>query len=478
MNIQLILSIIALFLTIGAAINSESLRIALPLLVVAGILLLIPFFLKENKKQKNRQLITISIFLLVAAINLIIIRADVFFNYDPASIKLTQFKDEIATLVPKQGIKIITFLEKQKRAAAFRKTFKEISKKIEYENYDPVIFPDKARKYGITQYGTGVVVYKNRQIKLERLKLRTILAAINLVLEKYKETNICFLTGQKLIDPYQNGLEGGSGLAKLLDENGVKWSSVNLVRITQEKLQGCSVLILAIGENDLVEEEIKTIQSFILGRQKGLFLMIDDDALMEKEDALWLEDMLPAKISQIKIRRSSEAAVTFGKGVVLSDQMGSFAQKVLEPLLLEEPIIIEKNTKPGWQSKTLASVAGESRELIEINKGKLELSDPYSAISQLIMSANGERAVLIGDVQWATNRYINRAGNANFFLNGVLWLLHELQGDDKAAFISYVPPASEMINISDEGLIWFKRIFVFILPSFLFVILFVVWRKL
>ncbi|MFH1874306.1 MAG: hypothetical protein ABH859_03860 [Pseudomonadota bacterium] len=477
MSIQLILSLIALILTIGAAFNSDSLRVALPLLGVAGVLLLTPFFLKENKQQKFRQLIIISSFLLIAAINLIIIRADVFFNYNPDSLRLAEFKAEIKVLMPKEGLQIISFLDNKKKAENLHQYFQEISKNIYYANYDPAIFPDQARKYGVTQYGTAVVVYQGRQIKLERLDLRTIFAAINLVLEKYQGTEVCFLTSQSKFDPYKSGLEGGAEAAKLLDENGLSWSAIKLTRITKDRLAKCNVLILTIENPVLTDEEKQAIQEYILAGDRGLFLMLEDQAL-EPSIQSWLEKMLPMQVTSIKIRQNKDAAIPFSAGIILADQMGYLAQKSLEPILLKEPFIIENNNKAGWEIEDLATIAGETREFIDLNKGIVDLDQPYSVVSKLFKGTNGERAIVIGDAKWATDSYINRAGNATFFLNGILWLLQEQQGDKRAAFASYVPPASEIVDISDEELIWLKRVFVFILPGFLFAILFIVWRRL
>lgn len=477
MNIQLILNISALAITLAAAYKSSSLKIALPLLGLAGVFIIISFFIGKEKANQKKHLSIIAIVLFVVAANVMIIKAKWSYYFNPMTVSLDVYAPKILSALPSDGIEIISFFrdDNTRKISNTREAITKLSPKIRYKNFDPDIYPDVAERYQVTSYDQSVISYHGRFRHLKKINLATIAAGLSYIVERYKDTEVCFVTGHNESQPYDENNKGFSRFAQMLEEYGVKWNSITLTRISEVRLNQCSVLVIALNGQNFAPEELATLKEFF-DSGKNLFIMAGDAAFRDNFHK-WLNEVLSASIEPIYLKKKPKSAVIFDGGFLLADQMSSILGPSLEPVLLKSPFIITALVTEDWGKKSVASISSEGIIFVERNKGAINKGEPFPNVAVLMTNRDGRRSVVIGDTTWATNGYIDFVGNASFALESIFWLLGE--GKDASFAVSYeITHESELISMKDDDLNFFKRIYVISIPAILFAALFIAWRKL
>lgn len=473
MNIQVILNVAALVLSLIAAYKSSRLTIALPLLGAAGIMLVISFLFKGQSRYKKSFIATVSVFLLLAAINVFFIRSNIFYRYDPDSINVKDFAPQINDAIPDNGIDIITFYTSEKKAKSLKSLLSVISPKIRYNNYDPDISPLMAQKYGDVQYDSVTICYRSRCKKFDKFSIQKLASAISFVLDEYQKNTICFISGHNESNPYMNNSDGFTELTQLFDDNGLKWKEINLIRETSDNTENCNAFILTLNGTPLFEEEKKIIKK-LFGNQSNFMILLGSATFKENLNN-WVGEILPLEISGKRLIPAHNLLIQISKDVVICDNSNTPDNLPIQPLALYKPFVLISLQDKQWTSTDLVEASGGNAVILgEESIGKSNISYP---VALSFINKNQQKAIVVGDTEWITNQNINRSGNKIFALKSALWLLNNDENTSAFKLANFSAKESQLLDMTDDQIVRFKQIYLFVVPSTIFGILFILWRK-
>jgi ABC-type uncharacterized transport system involved in gliding motility auxiliary subunit len=282
-----------------------------------------------------------------------------------------------------------------------------------------------------------------------------------------------FLEGHGERHPYREANHDYSLLATELASKGYSIENLNLVQSSSIP-DNTDVLILASPKVPMLPGEIEILREF-LERGGNLLWLADpeqaSDGLELLEDQLPIE-FLPGIIVDPNSQLMGLDRVDFA--LVGEYPRHPITQNLSSLSLFPQAQALEFSGDERWQLQVFLqsderswNETGELRGEIFKGDDEDESSGPLNIGLTLARSLEGDdgelfeqRAVIIGDADFVSNRYLGNGSNLDIGLNLINWLSH----DDKLIAINPRPAPDTRLELSQPELLTIALIFLLLLP--------------
>ena len=413
-----------------------------------------------------------------------------------------------------QTLKILRNLDKNVTFTAFYKEgegehLKDLLKEYEYhsdeigyEFVDPDRYPGKARRYGVTTYGTTIVETDEKEEKISGATEEDITNAILKVTREGRKT-LYFLEGHGEKDTDSDERDGYSTARDAIKDDNYEVRK-HLLMQNPKIPEDCAVLIIAGPQKDLLAHEKGAIAEYLKVGGKILFLL-DPSPAAGLEDYLkdWgvivgrdvvvdvsgvgqlfgADEFIPivTDFGFTDITKDFDVATFFPYARSVSVDENAGEDLTVEMLAetgphswaetgsLEGTIAFDEDQDIEGPVSLAVVVTADVKDTVE----EAETSDTTTT-SGGCKEKGKARLVVFGDSDFASNAYFGLSGNGDLFLNAVSWLAEE---EDLIAIRPKSPDTRPVtMTFSQARSIFFFT--VILLPAIVFITgLSVWWRR-
>jgi ABC-type uncharacterized transport system involved in gliding motility auxiliary subunit len=360
----------------------------------------------------------------------------------------------------KEDVKI-TYFHKSAELALGKdrlQVFESASPRISVEYVDPNKSPGRARQSEVTRVPTVVVQRGERRENISGDSEQDIVNALIKVTRDAKKT-VCFAEGEGERDIEDSGDTGYSAAKSALGKSQYETKKVFLAR-EGKVAEGCTVLVVAGPEKDLLPPTIESIRAYVKGGGRAILMVEPEikEAYPNLDGLLKSWNLETAKDVVVDVNPMGQL---FGTGALtpLAVQYPNHEItkdfRVMTAFHTARSVEAGKGTVPGVSVQNLLQTSQASwaetdltlKEPVAMNEGK-DRSGPVTlgAVATLRAEATppsppGEaspsaspepspkpregRVVAFGDSDFASNGLLGFAGNRDFFLNTVAWLAED-----------------------------------------------------
>ena len=378
-----------------------------------------------------------------------------------------------------QTIKILEGLKEEVKVTAFQtaiesgrlrdllKEYAYYSDNFKYEVVDPDKNPDLAKSLSVKKYGQLIIQSGGRTERIEDVNEEKITNAL-IQISSTKEHNIYFLSGHG-----ENSFELSVGERDSYSLAAAELAKVNYRLKKLELFQADSVpedasLVLIAGPSkSLLQREINALSVFLSGGGSLLLLIeprVSDSGLEEFvsglgvkiQDDIVLEQSASFIISGGGLRRDTRisiepTAAAYGVHRITEDFRLASAYPTVRSLLVQsgddngdyDITELIYSSKSSWGETDL--------DLLDKNQTsfdkKVDHPGPLvlGVVGKVKEGRSGGRFIIVGDSEFASNPYIERApGNKDLFLNMISWLLE----DESLISIRPKDPEDRRVNMT------------------------------
>ncbi len=498
--------------------------LAAALLGVVALVVYIALNLSSLKRTVSRKsfLYSSNLLLVVVLVLAILVLVNYFFSrhhhrFDFTESKLHSLSD--------QSVKVVKNLKKDVLARCFfregnysrgklenlLKNYAYHSKKIKFEFIDPDKNPGLVKRYEITQDGTTILEYGDKENRVTSADEEDITNAIIKVTREKKKV-IYFLEGHGEGSVEQSDDNGYSTAKQELEKLGYEVRQLTLA-LSETFPQDCALLVIPGPEKDLLPNELETVQNHLENGGRVFFMVdpetapglpyflsnfgitLENDVVVDTMSRLFGGDYFMPLVSEYEYHaittnfryatffpyaRSVEIAAEKPEGITATVLGKTSPNSWSERQLTEQRVTFDKD-KDKQGPISLAVVAAIKPKEEEKVEEKAEENIETAENQEKAKDEEPEeqepkkegRLAVFGDSDFVTNRYYNLSGNGNFFLNTVNWLTEE------ADLISIQPktssPRTIQLTPSQGRMIFFVS--VLILPLLILVTGISVWLR-
>jgi ABC-type uncharacterized transport system involved in gliding motility auxiliary subunit len=356
------------------------------------------------------------------------------------------------TLSP-QTVKILTGLQVPVKAIAFvqggtatedpAKTyfdqFTHHTKNLTVEYVDPQVRPGLASQYNVTSYGTTVFEANTKRQRVVGSSEGELISGLVKV-TRGEPKKIYFLIGHGEADPNSTDQAGYSQTKEALEAENYAVLTLNLVSAAKVP-DDASAVVLAGPTSALQPSELKALTDYLDKGGKALVLA-DTDRLVGLPE---LADRFDVEIKRGFVIEFGQSLpndpltpIIAGQGYLPSPITNSVRALTLFPTATlvapkAEPTSGQYEVTPLAQTTDQSWLETDlSNPNPTIDIAKDVIGPVRIAVSVMATTPVGEgdaakttRLVLIGDIDFATNNFLNYGGNHDFLVNSVNWLAED-----------------------------------------------------
>ena len=316
--------------------------------------------------------------------------------------------------------------------------YRDLSKRITFEAVDPYAKPEVAQQYGIMRkgdLGAVIVASGDRTQRLdERRPGEQELTSAIIKVTRDKPKTICFVEGHGEKALSSTDADGYALVERGLKQENYETKSVKLAsaeRVPQE----CDVLVEAGPKQALFPPEAAMIGKYLDAGGKAL-LMIDPDTDPQLGDVLKAWNI---ELGSGTVLDNSAASRIYGLAVPLVVEYGSHPitkdlSRAYTGFPFCRPVNVSNASKGDVSTTELLKTSDTSwaesevkqNEVPKFDEGKDKKGPINIGVAASKKIADKEsRLVVIGDADFATNRFARLEANGNLFLNTLSWLAQE-----------------------------------------------------
>ena len=352
------------------------------------------------------------------------------------------------------------------------------SDRVELRFVDANQRPDLATRFEIRSEGVVVVCAgacetAQGTVRLTEVTEQEVTKAIRSVISERRK--VYFLTGHGEGSPNESNAEGFEAARLRLEDENIEVDELLLAN-ESEVPADADTLIIAGPSHSVLERELELIDSYVRGG--GAVLVLADPFVVSG-----LEDQV------------AKWGIELGQDVVVEEQLQLFAgpQLGVQPVVTRYGAHSITNRMAG--QATLFSLARSVQRVADDGaEGFVELAltgptswaetdveafatrqvvrlDPDAdrrgpvalAAARIFSVEDGRegRLVVVGDADFARNRYVSQVFNADFFLNVVMWLV----GEEQFITIARKLPRASMVQMTFDQFEDLRFVSLFVVPE-------------
>ncbi len=334
--------------------------------------------------------------------------------------------------------------------------YADLSPKFRYEIVDPDRNPGRAKKYGVTTYGTTVLEVNEKEEKITEVDEEHLTNGLVKLLREGKPT-IYFLKGHGENEPDDDSRNGYRQAREALEKTGYQVKELLLLREPQVPADA-AVLVVSGPKRDLIESELKALTSFVdrggnlliqldpfsapsvTEFLKGYGIVVGDDVIVDQFSRVLGGDYLMPVISKyyshpitrdftlaslFPFARSVDAAAksaTAGVSVqtLAETGPGSWAETDGEELSRGQLTFNKERDRQGPIPVGVVATVERKREATRATEDKTSTGEELEG-----RSTEPGRLVVYGNSGFASNNFLNFSGNRDLFLNSISWLAED-----------------------------------------------------
>jgi ABC-type uncharacterized transport system involved in gliding motility auxiliary subunit len=363
---------------------------------------------------------------------------------------LTDQTKKVLELV-KAPLKMTIFAKREEWAGMLNllKLYEAKNKLIHLEAIDTDLRPDLVKAKGITQNGTILVNYKDKESSFPIVDELSVTNALLKILRNEKIV-LYFVTGHQELSCAETSPEGISILCEQLRSQNYDVKTLDLTKIQAIPSDATAVFVLGPisgflkQEVDLIEEYLKSGGSFFLALAPAFKSEVYDN-LIKLVRPFGLELGNDIVIDRLSTVQGTEATIPIvNKYEVAHPITEGFNLRTIFPLSSSVKTIPGKDTAqilaftssfPGSWAETNLKGVTEGKARFEENK---DTKGPIGLIGVAEgVGKSTSRITLLGSSSFLVNAYQAQAGNTTLFLNTVSWMV------DDEGIISFNRPGIE-----------------------------------
>lgn len=333
------------------------------------------------------------------------------------------------------------------------------SPRIKYEFIDPDKNPGLVKRYGVTQDGTTVLEAGDKEGRVTTTSEEDLTNALIKATRAQKKA-VYFLEGHGEGPLEESGDNGYSSAKSELEKLGYEVKKLTLA-LADRFPADCALLVVPGPQKDLLPNEYETVKGYISGGGRVLF-MIDPETstllpLLVADYGFQLEnDIVVDTVSRLLGGDYFMPVVSEYESHAITDKFGyatffPLARSIEAGAIKPDGAtvtILAKTSPNSWSERQLDQKevkfdAGKDRQgPVGLAAVSVFKTKPAAAPAPAPGAEPGEKApdkpeaspegaekeariAVVGDSDFAKNRYYGLSGNGNFFLNIANWLTEE-----------------------------------------------------
>jgi len=375
--------------------------------------------------------------------------------------------------------------------AAQRNTLSELVSRYQTHNslisldfVNPDTDPERARSLNAASGGELIVTGMNREQRLTAVSERSLTGALR-QLNREGERKLAFVTGHEERSALDEGANNWTALGARLRSIGLNSEALSLV--TRPRIgDDVDVLVIADPRRPYFPGEIASLLEYI--NQGGSLLWLPETSLNKQTGsglaALGLElgiDLMDGII----IDTASQAANTGSPSFVVlnSFSLHPVTQGLTSPVLLPQAKALSVTALAGQTLLPLLQTpeaswteTGALEGAVQFNQDSNETRGPLVVGVTIEREIKGrqQRIAVIGDADFASDRFIGNGSNLGFAESLMLWL----SGESEALSFVTMPAPDAKLTLGRQSILIVSVSLLFILPLILFIVAGVAaWRK-
>jgi ABC-type uncharacterized transport system involved in gliding motility auxiliary subunit len=430
------------------------------------------FFRRRGTKLgANTAVLTLAVLAILSLVNFLAARHSK--RFDLTAEKLNSLSDHTDKILAglQKDVKVLKF-DKADDAALrdLMSEYKTRSRRISYQFVDPQEKPEIVKQYGVQRFGETLVVSGARVERPESADEQDLTSAILKVTRDTVKT-VCFVEGHGEKPISSQEAEGfGQAEAGLKGEN-YQVKAVNLVTANRVP-EDCSVLVEAGATKALFPQEAAMIAKYLESGGKAM-LLVDPDTNPNLDEIFAAWNVAVGKDTVLDVSGYGRLIGT-GPGVPLVMSYGAHPiaknfGRGMTIFPLARSVKSGSKAQAGVQVTELLMTSPESWAETDLKGGKAKFDegkDTKGPISLGVAATKkiGEkdsRLVVIGDSDFASNRYLGAQRNGDLFFNSINWLAQ----DEELISIRPKSPANRRVNLTTSQQNMFFWFSIVLLPG-------------
>jgi hypothetical protein len=321
--------------------------------------------------------------------------------------------------------------------------YHELNRRITYRVVDPDTNPGEARRFGIGQYSTVVLTYRDRRVDAADAQELEISTAILRILRGGTKT-VCVLTGHGEASLADTAPAGLSKLADLLAHNAYQARPLDLTTGAGRVPADCAAVLVAGPRDPLLAREADALVAW--ARPSGRLMVLASPLTNGDPNPLlapWAIHFVGGLV--VDPLRSVGVPVPDQSDVIVQD-FPSASPVDVGLSQLQYPagggLVVDSATQGGLTVERLAVtsrqgyVAREPDRTLAFEPGDLTgpITVAAAADDSRVVSANGTqgtvqrtRVFVTGGDIWATNLFLDNLSNRRLAVNALAWLTEQDQ---------------------------------------------------
>jgi len=323
------------------------------------------------------------------------------------------------------------------------------SGKIKYEFIDPDKNPGLVKRYDVTQDGTTVIEAGDKEGRITTTSEEDVTNALIKATRATKKI-IYFLEGHGEESVEEAGDNGYSTVKTELEKLGYEVKKQALA-LADRFPKDCALLVVPGPQKDLLPNEYETIRTYIKDGGRCLFMVdpetstllplfladygfkLENDIVVDTVSKLLGGDYFMPVVSEYETHAITDkfgyaTFFPFARSVEIADAKPDGATLT----------VLAKTSPNSWSERQLDQkevkfTPGKDKQgpisLAVVSSFKTKAAEPSPAPDEPAAKPDASekeaRLAVVGDSDFAKNRYYGVSGNGNFFLNIANWLTEE-----------------------------------------------------
>lgn len=324
-------------------------------------------------------------------------------------------------------------------AATLLARYRRVNRLISWDILDPRTHPGEVDRLGVIQRGQAAVetLEGPEQVEIAQFAIEVDLTSAIARIVRETDAGVCFTTGHGERSPEDPSSEGLGRAAELLRSNGYRTRALDLLAEPRVP-EGCDAVVVAAPRESLSSEAVEALVSYLRDAGKAVVLGdprsgVDLSPLIEE----WSLEFVDGRV--VERDPASRLPDDPTSPIVRRYDPANPAVRGLAPTFFPGAQAVVADPEHGDPGLSVAAVAVTSDgAYLDVDRdGTFDPSEDREGPVGVVAAADDSevrgarsespeihrtRILAVGDVDFATNRYLGEAANGRLVLQTVDWL--------------------------------------------------------